>query len=193
MVLAIISLHKTHTRRVVMVPRRLAGISTPGHAGVDFGCPYGQPGDRLWVRETWCQTDRSDGTPVIAYRAGGCIAIGRDGPNKPDYLIRDYAWDETPYTDAWRPSIFMPRWASRLTLEITGVCVERLQDINAGAAQSEGITPYEGGWTNGLLGPFSDPVLAFSDLWNSINAARGYGWDANPLVWVIAFRRLEAA
>lgn len=149
-------------------------------------CPYGEPGDHLWVRETWAETDRCDGTPVVAFAAGGCVAIGRDGARGPDVLIRNFAWDEAPHVDRWRPSIHMPRWASRIQLEITDVWVERLQEISDDDAMAEGIAPYKSGWTNGLLGPFSSPALAFLDLWESINGPGS--WDQNPWVWVVKFR-----
>jgi len=91
----------------------------------------------------------------------------------------------------WRPSIHMPRWASRITLEVTAVRVERVQNITPEDCQAEGVRceqHYEG------IGNPCDEVRllhAFQDLWNSINAKRGFGWDANPWVWVVGFKRLE--
>ena len=92
----------------------------------------------------------------------------------------------------WKPSIHMPRWASRLTLEVKEVRVERLQEISQEDAQREG-----------LRGPLIDPELdsivnqigvapkeSFSDLWDSINAKRGHGWETNPWVWVVEFERV---
>jgi len=89
----------------------------------------------------------------------------------------------------WIPSIFMPRWASRLTLEVTGVRVERVQDISEEDAETEGVEPP-------MLHP-DDPANldvargAFADLWDAINAKRGYGWASNPWVWVVTFTRVQ--
>ena len=97
------------------------------------------------------------------------------------------ASEPEPYT-RWRPSIFMPRWASRLTLEITGVRVEQVQDTSDEDAYVEGITEEQAieHWYDG-----PQPALAFAELWDSINAKRGYGWDSNPWVWVVEFRKLD--
>jgi hypothetical protein len=90
----------------------------------------------------------------------------------------------------WRPSIHMPRWASRINLEITGIRVERVQDITENDAQSEGVPSYEpddfpvAGATYGI---YKD---RFITLWNSINAKRGYGWDVNPWCWCIEFKKV---
>jgi len=151
-------------------------------------CPYGKPGDRLWVREAWAETDREDGTPVIAYRAGGNIAIGRDHPKGNDYLIDTIAWDDMPHVETWRPSIHMPRWASRILLEITAVRVERLQDISEADAQAEGA-PFELGELERLiLGAKAKYRSGFCRLWQSINGPGS--WDANPWVWVVEFKRV---
>lgn len=127
-----------------------------------------QPGDRLWVRETWycAGVDESDGYPV-RYREGATV--------QEDVSI------------SWRPSIFMPRWASRITLEITGVRVERLQDITEEDAKEEGVPPMI--FSDGGYGK-PDYRDGFRQLWDSINAKRGFGWDVNPWVWVIEFRRV---
>ena len=94
----------------------------------------------------------------------------------------------------WHPSIFMPRWASRLTLEITAVRAERLQDITEEDAKAEGLSdiPYMMPGEEGVrgFGPDSITRPRFRALWDSLNAKRGYGWDANPWAWVIEFRRL---
>jgi hypothetical protein len=83
-----------------------------------------------------------------------------------------------------RSSIFMPRWASRLTLEITAVRVERLKDITIEDAQAEGVTPL------GVEGDGRRWRASFRELWDSLNAKRGYGWDKNPWAWVISFKRV---
>ncbi len=129
-------------------------------------CPYGQVGDGLWVRETF--QIRADN--VVEYRATSAGYVALDG---------------------WRPSIFMPRWASRINLEITGVRADRLQDISEkdcykeGLALSIGMTLVEPHWmTRDIL------RRKFKDLWDSINSKRGYGWSVNPWVWVIEFKRV---
>jgi hypothetical protein len=166
--------------------KRDAGELTPRK----IACPYGQPGDRLWVRETFCPT------------VGGC--------EEPAIYQASYEEGKHLFEPYWRPSIFMPRALSRILLEVTAVRVERVQDIGEEDARAEGIAPnWVGdlkGWNpeeHGFLGtPLPDPDSeeayyrtgreAFAELWNSINAKRGYGWDANPWVWVINFRRVMA-
>ena len=138
-------------------------------------CPYGQPGDRLWVRETF-QRFSEDGE--IIYKAD---KAGFDAMNE---LKRDEF-----YEARWRPSIHMPRWASRITLEVTAVKVERLQDISEADAKAEGAEPYR-------LPVHPDRehlrhVDGYHDLWESINGPGS--WDANPWVWCVSFSRLEAA
>lgn len=130
--------------------------------------PYGHPGDRLWVRETWRHQASPHTVTSCRYRA-----------------------DETPENDhyQWRPSIFMPRWASRITLEVTGVRVERLQEISEADALAEGF-PLPGGpmRVNGKLGTgvFFDPLMAFRAYWHELNAKR-CPWESNPWVWVVTF------
>ena len=128
-------------------------------------CPYGQPGDRLWVRETW-----------LSYRH-----LHKNGRDEALLIYRADGEDlpKQARGTKWRPSIFMPRWASRITLEITAVRVERVQDIGDEDAEAEGLS-----WCNA-----ASPRDKFQCLWNSLNLKRGYGWDANPWVWVISFKR----
>ncbi len=132
--------------------------------GLDFAafCPYGQPGDRLWVRETWAPGGRYAATD-----------------SRPGAVPR------------WRPSIHMPRAASRITLEITGVRVERLQDISEADALAEGIGRYDNG-TFGLDAPAAcmgpSAAVAYMRLWDHINGPGS--WDANPWVWVVEFSRI---
>lgn len=168
--------------------------------GLAYLCPYGKPGSRLWVRETWSDVNLQ-GAPGIAYRADDDIRDLMDEPgfhdkdgafNYDDERVKPYhfaVWSEDLLSGAegrWRPSIHMPRWASRITLEITDVRVERLQDISEedacaeGADQAEHLDAPEGSYS------FTE---GFRRLWKSI-----YGpgsWDANPWVWVVEFKRVD--
>lgn len=181
MVRAILDGSKTMTRRVVKYTpamgnpfewRNLPESKLIGK--IDRFCPYGQPGDRLWVRETW----GCEGGNTVRYIADGSKRrLHHEFPSK---LAR--------FNKANKPSIFMPRWASRITLEITGVKVERVQDISEQDAEAEGIS-----FMRDI--PDADETLTaktlFNILWDSINAKRGYGWDVNPWVWAITFRRVS--
>jgi hypothetical protein len=160
-------------------------------------CPYGAPGDRLWVRETFWRADyypttMPSGEPS-SQNQGDLIHYAADGnppntPNKhyPEGLLSGFAAPD-PYA-IWhkRPSIHMPRSASRITLEIISVSVERVQEINRGGAMDEGC-PFPN------MADGDNPRDWFRDLWDSINAKRGYGWDKNPWVWVVEFKRTESA
>jgi hypothetical protein len=140
---------------------------------IDF-CPYGQPGDRLWVRETWGPC------------AGGVVYRASEDPTA------------CPDGGKWKPSIFMPRWASRLTLEVTEVRVERLQEISEEDAKAEGALFHDGGgighsgWRHDPNHGFVYPSArsSFAGLWDSINADRA-PWASNPWVWVVGFRRVQ--
>lgn len=123
-------------------------------------CPYGQPGDRLWVREAF---QRAGGDSGWWYRATDAAADLGHSP-----------------VSHWRPSIHMPRAASRITLEITGIRVERLQDISDADVAAEGIS----------TGTADCMVWHYKKLWESINGAGS--WDANPLVWVVEFQLLDS-
>lgn len=182
MVRAILEGRKTQTRRIVKPQPSpssdtafigLDGIwrfSHPtlrgpvSHEADDVRCPYGQPGDRLWVREAWAfHPDFPESTRRAIYRADA--GVENDVPR-------------------WRPSIHMPRWASRILLEITAVRVERLQDISETDAQAEGVA-------NSLH--LRGGRLArenFAHLWWTINGDGS--WEANPWVWVVEFKRVEA-
>ncbi len=136
-------------------------------------CPYGQVGDRLWVRETWKHQEN-----LITFKA--------------DNGVKSVAFNfGRPIIDKWRPSIFMPRWASRITLEITDIRVERVQEITVEDAIAEGCMPYfEGGDTLFIGRETFHPARGlFRTLWDSLNAKRGYGWDTNCWVWVIGFKK----
>ena len=177
MVRAILSSTKTQTRRVAKPSKDrelgcdLAVCELAGEVnGGDYtNSPYGQPGDRLWVRETWNRTNPGGAEGVYYHRADTHFpaSIG-GGP----------IWTDT----AWRPSIHMPRAACRLELEITAVRVERLQSITVGDAIAEGCP-------GGEHGDRYAAVEQYRALWESINGAGS--WSTNPWVWVIEFKRLE--
>ena len=193
MVRAILDGRKTQTRRIVKFVQ-FDRSDTPGydwhfrgtakgtkrsslwqdmrHEQILSMCPYGKPGDRLWVRETHCK-----------YGSG--------------YIYRAEYGTHTPISDGiggpWKPSIHMPRVASRITVEITSVRVERLQDITEADAMTEGVeriylSPRE---INGMqVHPLTSSYFAaFMELWRSINGPES--WAANPWVWVVEFRRCE--
>ena len=177
MVRAILSGRKTQTRRIVK-PQPHAGVRRSvfvrsgledGH-GRELRCPHGAPGTRLWVRE---QFSYSYGTGVEDRSPCWYWADGQ-----PDY--GDWARPA--------PSIRMPRWASRITLEVTGVRVERLQEISYADAMAEGVE--FGNITDPLTGEIDrDATEAFEVLWESIHGSGS--WDMNPYVWVIEFRRVS--
>ncbi len=125
-------------------------------------CPYGEPGDRLWVREAWART-------LVAQAPGEEWVVYRDGDNRTDY------------GGPWKPSIHMRRCDSRILLEITAVRVEPLQHITIGQICREGLARsiYE-------FIPVTTAFDVFADLWNST----GGDWDANPWVWVVEFKRV---
>jgi len=157
------------------LPERIA--HPPGlHEGIL--CPYGQPGDRLWVRETFADL-RGTG---IEHRPDPSGPLNRYAfaADHPPGSNGDEARKE--FGVKWKPSIHMPRAASRITLEITEVRVERLQDISRGDAMVEGC-PFPN------MAAYNDPRKWYADLWESINGPGS--WDTNPYVWVIEFKRLE--
>lgn len=150
----------------------------------DYPSPYGRPGDRLWVRESGWQPppvtprmlrEGADTWPAYLYAADG----------EEEEWCREHGWQ-------WRPSIHMPRWASRITLEITGVRVEPVWNITEADAGAEGAVQW---WLESerkpLLASEVNARGAFSQLWKSINGEAS--WDANPWVWVVEFRRVLPA
>ena len=147
-------------------------------------CPFGAPGDLLWVRECWTIFE-----PPLEYEGGCNIEESLKGINN-DYLKRcEVAYRADGEQDGpvrWRPSIHMPRWASRITLEVKDVRVERVQDISAKDAKKEGDKERSGHPEFYAFGPECHRRW-FSHLWNSINAKRGYSWESNPWVWVVEF------
>lgn len=153
-------------------------------------CPFGEVGDRIWVRETWADVNHA-GCPAVAYRADSEVRDlnEEDGdeqdPNLEKYWFANWYPDLISGTEGnWTPSIHMPRWASRITLEITGVRVERLASISTGDAQAEGY-PAERAENGGNL----DAWLWFRDLWDGIYPEQTF--KHNPWVWVIEFKRIE--
>ena len=194
MVRAIMAGTKTQTRRLVK-PQPSAELlsdyaeirATRGSDRTDaqmlsdcLPCPYGTPGTRLWVRETWMpDAPRNGEWNDTAFYGCGMSPLS-DIPEcyrKPWHCLYRATWDGCELV-GWKPSIHMPRWASRITLEVTGVRVERLQDISTRDCWAEGIPS----------SPDVDPVHEYQELWESIN---GHGsWQANPWVWVVEFRRV---
>ncbi|HYW57717.1 MAG TPA: hypothetical protein VE934_12195 [Polaromonas sp.] len=217
MVRALLDGCKTQTRRAIKLPhinplgkweampwggpdggKTREGKTVPvtmaiGHTrtGDILGCPHGQPGDRLWVRETWyCDDYRVQSGPYLlppdqtasAMRDNGTLVYRADDP--------------APYEQeqpVWRPSIHMPRWASRMTLEITDVRVERLQDISEVDAVAEGCVHYEpanhlshGGWSHDKRYVHKTATESYVTLWEQINGPGS--WNVNPWVWVIEFK-----
>ena len=159
MVRAILDGRKTMTRRVVKCDSIVDNKPYWNIGGFREGnFPY-QVGIWLWVRETWQGTK-----DCISYKA-----------SDPQQVV------EFNY-EPWRPSIFMPRWASRITLEITNVRVERLHEITEEDAEKEGVSFTQ--YTN------ANARFHFMELWDSINSKK-YPWESNPWVWVIEFKRLE--
>lgn len=194
MIRAILDGKKTQTRRVVKAPVDYVapgGLSTsdPSNYGYEddcgewwklkvddetenqIPCPYGRPGDRLWVRETW----RCFGGREYEYQ------------HEPRSIIFKATADLID-CGPWRPSIFMPRWASRLMLDVTRVRVERLKDISHEDAVAEGcyrIEPCEAYPHGNAWGR-----AGYAALWQEINGKTGpKSWDANPWVWVVEFER----
>ena len=212
MVRAILAGHKVQTRRAIkpqpqsheigahMISPGTALLGCLAHAGVGdrWECPFGQPGDRLWVRESFTDLRGTgiqhrphlDG-PIQRYAYSADTLPGSAG----DLARKDYGIK-------WRPSIHMPREACRLVLEITAVRVEQLQAISKEDALAEGLHRYAHNWRDseyplpdvayeawqGAENRYSCPRHAFRDLWLST----GGDWDGNPWVWVIEFKQVTA-
>lgn len=187
MVRAILDGRKTCTRRVIELPENMDGVPV-GKSGdssnpLGFMYPGGikrppyQPGDILYVRETWCalpvnEAGHMRGHSIYYYRA--------DGDLRPE------GW-----RGKWRQSIHMPKEAARIWLKVTDVRVERLQEITAESALTEGADKYI--HANGTLNE-DQTITSFIGIWNSTikkSDLDRYGWDANPYVWVISFERCE--
>lgn len=148
-----------------------------------IACPYGQPGDRLWMREKY-RVEQGGRVPSghkaveLSYPANGAKRWFFDDEKPEEYPLPESRWGRG------FPSIHLPRWASRLTLEVTKVRVQRLHEISEEDAKAEGVVPApfcKAGRPNG-----QEHVEAFENLWISINGAGA--WNANPLVWTVSFR-----
>ena len=176
MVRAILGGDKTQTRRIVeekFYGRAVAAELLAKH------CPYGQPGDRIWVRETYRVHGKATDVATLVYRASVRNSWTEQTHRVPVEVCNK------PVSEKWTPSIHMPRWASRILLEITDVRVERLHDMSEADAKAEGATPA----TYKITPPEAVYRVGFGDIWRSI-----YGqdnWLSNPLVWVIEFKRIQ--
>jgi hypothetical protein len=163
-------------------------------------CPYGMPGDRLWVREAWMPDPPCDGTWGYTAWAGnriGQIAAVPERFQHPAFCNYRASWQHGTDGLRWTPGIHMPRWASRITLEITDVRVERLQDITEANVVAEGIQRWPLGFRVDVSGApvhecrtFAVARDAYRWLWEEINGPGS--WDANPWIWVFEFERVKA-
>lgn len=234
MVRAILEGRKSQTRRVMKPQPTFASqprfVHGDGHSGRGWYCcedeypdegsvfyrsPYGQPGDRLWVREkwTWCSGGAEVTKDAVTFGDGGQKFKSSGEYCSPQDSYAPGAFDHIK----WKPSIHLPRWASRILLEVVDIRVESLQKISEGDAKREGVllrASAESG--RGLIdigdkyspvkyvparaaGESLDQVLErawkfrphFAGLWDAINSGRGFGWEKNPWVWVVEFRRVQ--
>lgn len=201
LVRAILEGRKTQTRRLVK-PSTVAWLGSNA-GGMDSAidhCPYGSPGDRLWVRESWGDADHyyqghvNDCPSVVAYSTRDAIQFDADEPTPIAATdMASWNWDKMK----WRPSIHMPRWASRIDLEVVEVRVQRLQDITEEDAREEGLDEWipcnviTGLKGVRLGGAFRQATCRehFAWLWDIINGKRAT-WASNPWVWAITFRRV---
>jgi hypothetical protein len=172
---------KTHTRRAMKNPPSVMGfrhfhgvqwerLDREGRVLDMINCRYGEAGDQLWVREAW-RTESDYYNDLSPSEMGGeeTILYEADGD-----------WSDNKTVGRYRHSMFMPRWASRIDLEITEIRVERLQDISEADAKAEGVEPAD---------CCHAYYHAYCKLWESINGAGS--WNENPFVWVISFRRIK--
>jgi hypothetical protein len=190
MVRAILAGQKTMTRRVIK-PQPSGNLRNSVFVNSGIEDSHGKeikppfyPGDIMWVRETWMpETEQRIHTGGYIYKA-----TDNPEPDGDDKL-------------KWRPSIFLPREAARIFLRVTDVRAERIQDITEADARREGISYWDDvgcccsnrkfmDYSTGEFTIYEDPIRSFHTLWDSINAARGYGWDKNPWVWVYTFERI---
>lgn len=201
MVRALLDGRKTMTRRIIEPhdpPAKDHSIVRSGH----LFTPHHQVGDRLWARETWQTHSWASDCVTIRYAAekqtAGFTAQVEQIPY-PNGEKTAFKYYPPKGPNFWRPSIFMPRWASRLTLIVTSVKVEQLHDISKEDAIAEGIERTDSHFCGGsayrnYLASGDDvkwlcpPIASFSTLWDSINLARGHGWETNPWVVAIGFK-----
>lgn len=197
MVRAILDGRKTQMRRPVKWPvrsksdgvkRRIFGfedieeiktiLKDPQKSLLRIVCPFGQVGDRLWVRESWCPQGDEQGRVIEGkawYKADGeyIVVLDDDGSMKQN----KNGTEASP----WKPSIQMPRWASRITLEITDIRIQRVQELSYNDCLSEGVDHKDD----------KKPCqMCFQTLWDSLYAKKGFGWPVNPWVWAITFRTI---
>jgi hypothetical protein len=205
MVRALLDGRKTQTRRIVKDGKPFADwnvkpsdtydaivsddqgsaafLAAGDHGFTDWvPCPYGKPGDRLWVRETW-----QYGNGLAQRAAGdGLVASGDAAPR----VLYRADGHTLPAGTVWRPSIFIRRTESRILLEVTGVHVERLQAITDADAHAEGVMLVGRRGTDTDPGYVDTYRYAFQRLWDSINGKRA-PWSSNPWLWCVSFRRVE--
>ncbi|WP_400581421.1 hypothetical protein ACFELG_15535 [Pseudomonas aeruginosa] len=200
MVRAILEGRKTATRRIakpvkhpdlgnIYAPGALVLEREPQHV-IDRACPYGQPGDRLWVREAW------QGPLISDEEQAANQSWWKDMTKfqNPGHCAYRASGDDNEYVDPdgyfhckWKPSIHMPRWASRILLEITAVRVERLQDITRSGIRAEGLQCPPELCSDDVSPNYRDWYpAAWRELWEST----GGDWAANPWVWVVEFKRV---
>ena len=201
MVRAILDCRKTQTRRVIKPDwSRCLDLDDPAdRSQAVAGCPQGKRGDRLWVRETWgCKEADHPLVPDGRKPRPGDSIVYRANPGDA-WQWRGRPGDPGMGDFVWRPSIYMPRWASRIDLEVTAVRVERLQAITEDDARWEGVGHALGDdhpevsrlLTAADLVQTDRRVAAFAWLWDNLNAKRRYPWASNPWVWVVEFRRVR--
>lgn len=215
MVLALLAGTKTQTRRVVKLrgaenidEHDVIGCHWPWSPEADdwVPSPYGRPGDRLWVKETFAPCDAPALKGHVHYRADGAVGLRQQTNGGDSWWARSGhtlgladktlqgVWVGPP--KKWKPSIFMTRKASRITLEVTSVRVERLQEISEADAKAEGVKPFFEKYsgigldqriTSGELAADAPFRASYAVLWDTINGAES--WTANPWVWVVEFKR----
>lgn len=197
MVKAILEGRKTQTRRVLK-PQPIGNVTHPlvslNRGRMEWSLSkqdrdknddlifrkFHNPGDTLWVREAWRTMSKHDAVAPRDLPRGPIIGYDADYQSEPN----------DGYRGKGRPSIHMPRWASRISLKVTGVKVEHLQDISAADAIAEGVERSEIGCSvEGICGLYDYPEGAFAGLWTSINGTDS--WDANPWVVAYSFERIK--
>lgn len=198
MVRAILDGRKTQTRRPVRFPVldknlgcELAGNELAGElsAGNYLNSAFGKPGDRIWVRETFRVHSRATDVATLVYKASV-----RNSWTEQTHRVPVSVCNKPATPEKWTPSLHMPRWASRILLEITNVRVEQLNVISERDAQAEGVAKLQGGfWQHYQPGWTQHQLSArgsFVTLWKSIYGEES--WNSNPWVWVIEFKRVES-